>query len=322
MIQSFMTNKFSVRFVLVFLCACFCISCQTDENALQEDATAKATINQVSQVLKSGQKPTSEDFEQLKSVYEKYPDSESTRQTYKSALIVREDWAALEKFLTAIPAAKLTDDDKLNLGKTYIKLGRYNDAVETLKPFENGNNLEAKTLLANAYFHLGKYAEAKPLLDSNWEQIIKDKRIDDITLRGMIYFHEKENEKAIETLEKALEFMPDNISAANGLSRVYAAKGETEKAEEYLAKVQQSFDKLTAEERRKTYLVEKFYKLQEAYKAKRFQEVIDLANDVLPEAEARNKAALYQYLFNSYQALGMQKEAQEILVKAKQMQQQ
>lgn len=321
MIHNLLTNISSIKLLLIVICVSFAISCQSDEAALNADETAKQTINSSSQMLSSGQKPSAENFEKLKAVYEKYPKSETVAQTYKSALIVREDWAALEKFLSSIPKSELSNDDSLNLGKTYIKLGRYNDAIKTLKALENGNNLEVKTLLANAYFHLDRYAEAKPLLDNNWEQIIKDKRADDITMRGMIYFHEKENDKAIETLEKALEVKPDNIPAANGLSRVYAAKGDTEKAEEYLAKVQQMFDTLTAEERRKTNLVEKIYKLQEAYKAKRFQEVISLVNEVLPQADAKNKAALYQYLYNSYQALGMQKEAQETLAKAKQIQQ-
>ena len=77
----------------------------------------------------------------------------------------------------------------------------------------------------------------------------------------------------------------------------------------------------TADERRKTNYVEKIYKLQEAYKAKRFQEVINIANEILPEADAKNKAALYQFLYNSHKALGQQEEAQEVLVKAREMQQ-
>ncbi len=317
----FSNNRFGHKILLIFACTIFCISCQTDETALQNDATAKVTINNTNQILNSGQKLKAEDFEALKAVYEKYPNSETALQTYKSTLITRSDWASLEKLLKEIPAANLSEEDKINLGKTYIKLGRYRDAIETLKPLESMNNLEIKTILANAYFQLADYEQAKPLFDSNWEMIIKEKRANDVAMRGMIYFYEKETEKAIEALEKALELDSSNITAANGLSRIYAAKGETEKAEEYLARVQQSFDIMTADETRKTKIVSQFYKLQEAYKAKRFQEVINVSKELLPEADTRNKAALMQYLFNSYQALGMQKEAQEIMAQAKQMQQ-
>lgn len=331
--KNFVNKNLLTKAFLILLCAVFCISCQPDqttvksdakakdEAALQNDAKAKAEINRVNQILSSGRKISQEDFDSVRKIYDQYPSSETIRKTIRSSLIQREDWASLEKFFNEIPASELSQEDKLSLAKVYIKLGRFEDSVEVLKTLEDKNDLEMKSLLANANFHLGNYDEAKNLLDGSWEQIIKEKRVDDIYVRGMIYFYAKENEKAIETFEKLLEIAPDNAPAANGLSRVYASQGETEKAEEYLAKVQQIFDKVTAEEKRKANLVENLYKLQEAYKANRFQEVVALANQILPEADERNKAILYQYLFNSYKALGKQKEAQEVLSKARQMQQ-
>ena len=305
----------------VLICLLFVVSCQSDEDALQSDTKAKAEINRVSQLMQKGQKLTRKDIDAIKQIYADFPTSETARKTLKNAYILREDWASLEKLFNETPASELSVEDKTTLAKVYIKLGRYNDAVETLKNLEDQNSLESRSLLANAYFHLGKYDEAKSLIDNSWQEILKNKKIDDIVVRGMIYFYQKENDKAVETLKKALEINPQSIPANNALSRIYSAQGETEKAEEYLAKVQQGFDKMTADERQKTNYVEKIYKLQEAYKAKRFEEVITLANELLPEADARNKAAMYQYLYNSYLALGKQKKAQEVLVKARQMQQ-
>lgn len=305
----------------ILVCLIFAVSCKSDENALQADTEAKAEINRVSQLIQKGQKLTQKDVDALKQIYKDFPSSETARKTLKNAYVIREDWASLEKLFSEIPASDLSKVDKTTLAKVYIKLGRYKDAVETLQNLEDQNSLEVKSLLANAYFHLGKYEEAKGLIDSSWQEILKNKQVDEIILRGMIYFYQKENDKAIETLEKALEIKPGAVAANNGLSRIYAVKGENEKAEEYLAKVQASFDKLTAEERQKTVYVEKIYKLQEAYQAKRFAEVISLANEILPEADARNKPAIYQFLYNSYMALGKQREAQEVLAKARQMQQ-
>lgn len=321
MSKSFGTNNLRMRFVAVFLCVWLLVSCQTDEAALKNDALATQTLNQANKVLSAGKKLSREDFSKLKEVYNKYPNSKFVRDIYYSALIKKQDWATLEEFFNEIPASELTDKDKINFGKTSIKLGRYKDAIERLKPLVIENNFEAKILLANAYFHTGNYDESKKLLDENWEQIIKEKKPDEIALRGIIYFHQGDKEKAIETLNKSIEIEPDNIPANNGLSRIYAAKGDTEKAEKYLEKIQKSFDKVTAEEKRKTNLVEKFANLKAAYKAKRFQEVITLANQVLPDADTRNKVVIYQYLYNSYRALGKQKEAQEVLEKAKQIQQ-
>ena len=175
---------------------------------------------------------------------------------------------------------------------------------------------------------MGKYDEAKAELDGSWEQINKEKRIEEIALRGIIYFYEKENDKAIETLNKALEIDSKHVLTNNSLSRVYAAQentekaqGNTEKAQEYVTKVKREFDAITAREKVSSAKAEDTMKIQVAYKAKRFEEVINLANRMLPSANAREKVILYQFLVNSYQATGKTKEAQEALAKAKQIHQ-
>lgn len=320
--KGFAINNTKLKLCLILLSLGLLVSCQTDEeSALKADASASQAINQANIFLQNRQKLSPENFDKIKKIYKQYPTSKTVQDTYRAALIIKEDWAILVDFFKQIPESKLTVEDKINLAKAYIKLGRYNDSSETLKPLAGQNNLEVKTLLANAYFHLGKYDESKRLIDENWQQILNEKKSDEIALRGMIYFYQGDTEKAIETLNKSIEFNPDHLPSYNGLSRVYASKGEQTKAEENLKKVQEIFNKVTADERRKTIMVEKSYKLQDAYQAKRFQEVIDLANELLPEADAKTKVVLYQFQYNSFQALGKQTEAQEVLLKAKQLQQ-
>ena len=48
--------------------------------------------------------------------------------------------------------------------------------------------------------------------------------------------------------------------------------------------------------------------------------MIVLAKQLIPETKGRNQATLYQYLYNSYRALGKEAEAREILEKVKQIQ--
>ncbi|MEZ5429367.1 MAG: tetratricopeptide repeat protein [Pyrinomonadaceae bacterium] len=315
--KNLIPKLFPVLFGVVFL-----LSCAGDEAAFQSDKQAMDEVNRINQILNLKQKPAQEDIDSIRKIYGQYPGAKPVRETMQAALISREDWAALENFYRELPASAQTPADKVNLSKVYIKLGRYQDAVETLRPIENETDPEIKTLLANAHFHLGQYEESKKLLDASWEQLTREKKFEEIAMRGMIYFYQGDSDKAVEILQKALEMNPEQIFALNGLSRVYAARGEREKAEEYLTRVQQAFQKITAEERRKTRFVENIYKLQEAFKAKRFQEVIVLANQSLPDADPKNKAALYQYLASSYQALGRQEEAREALTRAKQFQQQ
>lgn len=312
--------KKSVTILFLIVIAIFLAACSSDEQKLQDDPTASASIARLNAALSSGQKLSVEEFAALKEIIQKFPASETVRKTYKSALIRREDWAALEAFISEMPFDELSPEDKINLGKAYYKLGRYSDAAKALENVPG--NAETNAVLAGSYFHSGNYAAAKRLIDADWERIRSQKAVEEITLRGLIYFHENEMEKAIETLSLALETKPDNIPAANALSRIYAARGDEKKAEEYLKKVQQTFDSVTAEERRKTVEVENIYKLQDAFKAKRFDEVITLANKLLPEANSQNKLALYQFLYNSYTALGKTDEAQEALNNIRRLQQQ
>lgn len=296
-------------------------SCQSNDQALENDGPATAEINRVLTVMNTGQKISQEDIDSLQKINEKYPGVKKSQEALHAALISRQDWAALEKFYAAKKSAgEFTVEDQANLGKVYINLGHFADAVETLVPLKDGGNVEMVTLLANAYFQLGRYDEAKELLDGNWEKILAEKRIAAMVTRGMIYFYQADKDRAITVLEKAHEIEPENIAAGNGLSRVYSAMGNQEKADEYIEKVQNTFNRMTAEEQAKTRFVSQIYKLQEAYQAGRHQEVVIIAERLIPQADPRNKQALYQYLYKSYQALGKPKEAQESLTKAQQMQ--
>lgn len=301
----------------LFVTAGLFVSCQTnDESALKNDRSALQTISQVNASIQNEQRLSPDLFERMKQVYERYPTAPSAHDAYRSALMIRKDWAALVEFFQRQPESTLKLDDKLTLAKALLKLGRYEDAVESIAPLVVQDNFEAKCLLANAYFHLGRYDEAKTLLDKNWQEILNEKKIDEITMRGMIYFYQHEFDKAIETMNRSIEIDPDHYPALNGISRVYAAKGDRTKAGEILKRVQQIVDKKTAEAKRGTKLVELSQKLKEAYDAKRFQEVIDIANEMLREADAKDKVTLYQFQYESYVALGKQKEAQVVLNKA------
>ncbi len=170
-------------------------------------------------------------------------------------------------------------------------------------------------------FQLGKYDEAKKILDQSWNEIEREKRIDEITIRGMIYFYQGDNAKAVETLLKATAINENSIPANNGLSRVYSATGDEEKASQALKRVQTEFDKVTESEKQKTIFVEKGHNLQNAYNAKRYEEVILLGSQMIADSSPQNRFIIYKYMYDSYVALGKTEEAKEILEKVKQTEQ-
>lgn len=307
---------------VVLLCIVFFVACKSDETRFGDDAVAVAKVRELNTKMNAGKQLSEAELNDLKVEFEKYPEAETVLKAYESALLLRKDWGALTDFYKMLSGPAFTDDRKKNLAKAYLKLGRYKDASETAAGFDLKTDEEMGLVAAMSLYHLGKYDESKKIFDDNWARIVSQKKVDEMTLRGMIYFYQGDNKKALEILEGVTAIDPLNVMANNGLSRVYGAEGNSESAKAAQAKVQESFDKLTEQEQIKTHEVEKANRLQEAYNAKRYEEVIELSRELIPNADPRNKLIMYQYLYNSYLSLGKEKEAREVMQEAKKFQSQ
>lgn len=305
------------------LCLTFFISCQNAARTETPDAKAKSELSRINQILTVGQPLTPQDFESIKQIREKYPNSVDVRNVYQSALIKRGDWENIAKLIVEIPATERKREDILNLAKSYLKLGRYREEIDLLKPFADANQKDAdyNSLLAFGYFYLGQTDEAAKYLDAVWDVLLQNKRTDEINTRGMIYFRQKNFEKAIETFKKTLEFDEHDISANNTLSRIYAAQGDARQAEIYRLKTEKAHEAVGAGEAKASRFVQNSYQLEDAWKAKRYDEVINLARQMLADAGEANKPALYQYMAESYKALGKPDEAQKVLNEAQNLKQ-
>lgn len=309
----------------VIFCLLFTVACQTeaerDAKLLAEDPAAVAQLRQINAAINTTRYVSPDQFEALKNLRDKYPHSADVRQTYKNALVIREDFAVLEKFLSELPAAELTRDDKITLAKVYVKRAKYQQVIDLLKPVaeEYPNSIEVRSLLGLANFNLGQMDEAAVQYDSVWDSIIRERKAEEIAQRGMIYFQQNNLSKAVETLEKALEINPEHIPSNNTLSKVYARQGDAEKAEFYRRKTVNAHDTGTANQLQASRTVQKIYMLEEAWKEKRYEEVINLSREMLPKSEGGQKMVLYQYLFESYKALGRQTEAENALAEIRKL---
>jgi tetratricopeptide (TPR) repeat protein len=309
------------------LCPALFISCQNaaqkDAGLLAQDARAKSELNRTGQLLSGGYPLTPPDFEAIKQIHEKYPNSAEVRNVYQSALARRGDWESLVKLIETAPAAERRREDNLNLARSYLKLGRYEDEINLIKPLADAapNDADLNSLLAYGYFYQGQTDEAAKRLDAVWNLIVQNKKIDEINTRGMIYFRQKNYDKAIETFKTALEINPDDVSANNTLSRIYAVEGNAVQAEIYRQKTEKAQAAISENETKASRAVQNAYQLEDAWKAKRFEEVIALARGLLADADERNKPALYQYLIESYKALGKTDEAQRAQAEAQNLKQ-
>lgn len=316
--------------ILIILCSLgLFLSCQSaaekDQQLLAKDTQSKTAINKINAEVRGTGKISVESFEKLKALHEKYPNSVEINKIYKNALVIRGDLETLEKFLTRDNPEELSLEDKKNLAKLYVKKGKYEKSLEMLKALrdKHPNDIELRGLTGLSFFHMGKMEEAGKEFDSVWNEIIENKKVEEIATRGIIYFRRNDLPKAIETLEKAIEIEPDNLSANYTLSRIYSQQGDAEKAAEYSQKTDKLQNQMKAETFAKSRQVKLIYDLQNAWNEKRYSEVVNLANQMLPTAnDDQQKLILYQYLYESNKALGKQAEAQKALAEAQNLKRQ
>jgi len=297
---------------------------ERDSAALKNDGGAMSQLTQISSAIASTRNISIESFAALKAIRAKYPNAPEVRLAYKNALVIRNDWAALEAFFGETSLAELDEDDRRTFGKVCVRSGKYAQAAEILKPIADkaSADVESKTLLGTAYLYLDRLSEAAAEMDAVWNKVIADKRVDDITTRGLIYFRQNDLVKAKETLQKALEIDPANSQASNALSQVYMRQGDLGEAEKYRSRTDEMKAKAEAEELRSRERVQFIYELETAWKAKNYSVVINLARQMLPTATDKNqKLVLYKYLTDSHKALGEQGEADRYIVEAQKLQQ-
>lgn len=314
-------------FAALFFCLMSLIACQApvqkETNIPAQDAKAKSELNRIGQIVNGGQPLAPQDFESLKQIRQKYPNAVEVRNVYQNALVKRDDWENLIKLINEIPAAERKREDNLNLAKSYVKLGLYREEIELLKPLVESNpqDIDYNSLLALGYFYLGQNEEAAKYLDAVWDALVQNKRSDEINVRGIIYFRQKNYASAIETFKKTLEINEYDIPANNTLSRVYAAQGNAEQAEIYRVKTENAQTLHSAKELKASRTVQNSYQLEDAWKAKRYEEVIALARQMIPDADDKNKPVLYQYMAESYKATGRNEEARKALAEAQNLKQ-
>jgi tetratricopeptide (TPR) repeat protein len=305
------TIRFATICLAIFLCACQPTAGSEDLALKDPDTSAK--LAQLSNSLRTTRNVSNENFKELRSLTERFPASKAVRQTYLEALIVRDDWGTLETYLTGSSHGEISPEDKLLLGKVYIKNGKYLKGLEILEPIaaNRPDDFEIIGLLGNVYFHLDQPEKAGPLFDRIWERLVSEKRHEEITMRGLIYFRSGDIEKALEVLNRSFEIKPDQIAANNALSRIYAKLGQKEKAEYHRGLTVNSLDRSVDEKYRASQNVQRVIELENAWKAKDHSRVLTVARQMLPSAPPAQRIVLYQYILGAATATGDKTTADE-----------
>ena len=300
---------FLFAFVCFFFAACEDESQKNDDLLLQNQQDA-AEFQRLKNVIGT-RLVTRSDFDSLKKLREKYPDAVEVRKTLQAALIVRQDWGALEKLLTEIPKEKQTNEDRIELTKVYIKLGKGNDASQMVAPLADAkpDDVDLNGLAGQAFFLTGRNDEAAKYIDRVWEKLVAEKRVDEMAVRGLVYFYQGNNQTALEVLQQANKINAQHIPTINALVRVYAATGNQQQADNFRVQAEKIMHDITADESKRAKLVERANELQKAWNEKRYEDVIRIAQEMIPDADNANRVVLYEYIAESYKALGKTAEA-------------
>jgi Flp pilus assembly protein TadD len=305
---------FAICLVAILFVACG-TPAESETEALKRDSETRARFAQITSAIATRNMISPEDFAALKKIREKYPNEPEIRKTYRNALIMREDWAAIVSFVKS-NGEPISDDDQKLLGQALVKLGRYADAVEALNPVADArlDDSEVQSLIAWSNYHTGKIAEAKAILDRNWQRIVNEKRVGDMALAGLIAIGSNDLDGAESILIKAHEIDSKSVAVTNVLAQLYMRRGDADNAEKYRLKTAQLNEKRSAEEARGGTEVQLSYELVAAWEQKRYVDVIAKANQLITSSTDKNKrATLFQYLHEAHKALGNQAEAERAL---------
>ncbi len=306
-------------FAICFFAIAFNTGCggsaQSESDAFKRDSETRARFAQITAAIATRNMISPEDFAALKRIREKYPNEPEIRKTYRNALIMREDWAAIVSFVKSDGEA-VSDDDRKILGQALVKLGRYADAVEALKPLGEAkpDDSEIQSLIAWSNYQIGKTADAMVILDRNWQRIVAEKRVGDMALAGLVAISNNDLDRAEKILVDAYAVDSENAAVTNALAQLYMRRGNADKAETYRLRTVQLNEKRSAEEARGRAAVQLTYELFDAWEQKRYVDVITKANQLLSGTSDKNKRiTLFQYVYEAHKALGNQSDADRAL---------
>lgn len=302
--------------LLIIFCVFLVPSCRDSgdsvSTAFANDPKAQADLRRISSGLSQGGAVSTDDFNTIRTLVEKYPNEPEVAKTYRTLLILRSDFSTLEKFLLRDGVENLSGEEKQDLARVYIKNGKSAEALEIITPLiqNSKNDVQLRSLAGVCNFNLGRFEEAGRQFDAVWEEIKAQKMVNEISTRGVIYYRLKNNEKAIELLRLAIELDPAHITSNYTLSRIYSETGETAKAREYQEKTDELQNRLKAATKVKSQQVGDVYDLERAWEAKNYQKVTQIATRLIPNAaDDGQRLILYRYLHRSYIALGSDIEA-------------
>ncbi len=258
------------------------------------DAKSQETVLWAEKSLRESKMPL-EGLAMLKEVVDKYRDCSRAINAYGEALTMWGDSDAIANLFLSLPP---TRDRALIAARALSRSRRFEEAVAVIKTILTAtpDDADINSFLGYVHFHNGQLPEAAAVIDKYLDKMSETEWIDSQTIRGQIWLHDGDANKAYECLKSALAKSPEHLQALTAMVRVRHAQGETRSAEFYEQAAQKVRNKksLDYQTEVRTNIIR--HEIRDMMKKKNYPEAKRLINLLMPDADDKTKAELQQLL--------------------------
>jgi Flp pilus assembly protein TadD len=275
----------------------------------------RGQLPQVVQEIESLGVCTPRCLESLRALREAFPGDSEVRAILKRVYLERRLWDSLLELEADRPVSARSPAERVELASIQINAGRFADATLVLEPLlaSAPADPEVARLAGQAFFHLGDYERAAPLLDRAMAGLRDEEGAEAATYRGLVLLHRGEEAKAEEMLRTATRRAPHYLPAYHALGRVLAARGADQEAQEALGRARRLQEAATAVERRQLRLAALSRKASDAFQEGRYDDGERVVATMLEGADEDVQLRLYRYLVQVRRAAGRTAAAEAAL---------
>lgn len=258
------------------------------------DSKSQETVVWAEKSLRESKMPL-EGLALLKAVVEKYPDCNRAINAYGEALTMWGDSDAIANLFLSLPP---TRDRALIAARALSRSRRFAEAVAVLKSILSAtpDDADIQSFLAYSYFHNGDLPQAAEVIDKYLDKMSETEWVDSQAIRGQIWLHEGQADKAYECLKAALGKNPEHIQALTAMVRTRHAQGEKRSAEFYEQAAQKVRNKKSIDHQTEVRANIIRHEIRDMMKKKNYPEAKRLINLLMPDADEKTKAELQQLL--------------------------
>ncbi len=297
--------------LLIFLSAMFPAGCTRDDPLKMEEQdsgrsdsgdgdhpftdnqTAQQTVEGIDLEIKSKAHASHEQVVQLVDLNRLYPNTPEIIEPLITAFVVRKDWLAICELYRTIDRGLVNDGLYV---RSLILSMSFGEAVAFLEQ-QPERELEDNFLLGYSLYHNGNFERAIEVMDEVIE-VPSEKSGEALMICGLAAIQLDDWDTADSMLARSMEEAPDNVVAITAMARVKRKTGEDNQAEMLENQAIELRNNATSREASMHQMSSLGAMLNEAWTNREFDKCRDIIGRMKPDADAKTRAALDNYLLS------------------------